>query len=128
MMKRFTTRDWVASALVVLVAVPYIGYLVRGEMPFIQDPRGMSATGLVLGVVAYLVMGWNDAFDRAGQLETALAVVGFGLGVAALLLAETAAAELLLALFMASIAVIWVVKLVDHAEFLPRHSPTGVAR
>ena len=40
-------RDWVATLLVAAIAVPYIGYLIRGEMPFIQDPRGMSATGLV---------------------------------------------------------------------------------
>jgi hypothetical protein len=127
-MMRLKARDLVATVLVALIAVPYIGYLVRGEVPFIQDARGMSATGLVLGIVAYLVMARGDVFDTAGWTETALAATGLALGVAALLLAETAAAELLLAVFMASIAVIWVVKVVDHMGLVHWHSPTGVAQ
>jgi hypothetical protein len=62
------------------------------------------------------------------RIETALAVTGLVLGAAALLLAETAAAELLLAVFMASILVIWVVKVMDHTGLVRWHSPTGVAR
>jgi hypothetical protein len=50
---RGKTRDLLATILVAAIAVPYIGYLVNGEMPLIQDPRGMSATGLVLGVLAF---------------------------------------------------------------------------
>jgi hypothetical protein len=99
-------RDLVATLLVVAIGIPYVGYLVRGEMPFIQDPRGMSATGLVLGLVAFLVA----ARDVPEQLKTALtvvAVVSLLLGVAALAFAEVAAAEVLLAVFMASILVTW---------------------
>lgn len=40
----------VATVSVAAIAVPCIGYLARGERPFIKDPRGMSATGLVLGM------------------------------------------------------------------------------
>jgi hypothetical protein len=47
------SRDLVATLLVIAIGIPYVGYLVRGEMPFVQDPRGMSATGLVLGLVAF---------------------------------------------------------------------------
>jgi hypothetical protein len=127
-MMRLKAKDWIATVLVAAIAVPYIGYLVRGEMPFIKDPRGMSATGLVLGVAAYLVMTWGDSFDRAGKTETALAVTGLLLGGAAVVFAEAAVAEVLLAVFMAAIAVVWVVKLVDHAGVLHWHAPTGVAR
>ena len=70
-------------------------------MPFIKDLRGMSATGLVLGVVAYLVMRRDDLSDRVGKAETALAGTSLVLGIVALVLAETAAAEVLLAVFMA---------------------------
>ena len=49
---RLTLRDLVATILVAAVGVPYVGYLVNGEMPFIKDPRGMSAVGLVLGAAA----------------------------------------------------------------------------
>jgi hypothetical protein len=127
-MKRIQAKDWVATILVAAIAVPYIGYLVRGEMPFIEDPRGMAGTGLVLGVAAYLVMTWGDPFDRFGKVETALAVVGLVLGLTALAFAETGVAEALLAVFMTSILVIWVMKLVDHAGLLHRHDPVGASR
>jgi membrane-bound ClpP family serine protease len=112
-------KDLIATILVAAVAVPYVGYLVNGEMPFIKDPRGMSATGLVLGTVAFLVMRRDDLFDRVGKGETALAAVSLVLGLVALALAETAVAEVLLAVFMGSIVVVWAVMLMDHAGVLP---------
>ena len=122
---RLRMRDLVGTLLVAAIGVPYIGYLINGEMPFIKDPRGMSAVGLVLGVIAFLVMRAGDAFDRLGKAETVLAALTLGLGVVALLLAETAAAEILLAVFMASIFVTWAVELLDHAGIFPgaRHQP-----
>lgn len=56
---RLTLRDLVATILVAAIGVPYVGYLVNGEMPFIKDPRGMSAVGLVLGAAS--VPGPQDA-------------------------------------------------------------------
>ena len=116
---RLKSRDLVATILVAAIAVPYVGYLINGEMPFIKDPRGMSATGLVLGVAAYLVLRRGDLFDRVGKAETGLAVLALVLGVVALALAETAAAEVLLAVFMGSILIVWAVELLDHAGVLP---------
>ena len=46
---RLTVRDLVATLLVVAIAVPYIGLLIDGEMPFVQDARGMAGVGLLLG-------------------------------------------------------------------------------
>ena len=112
-------KDLLATTLVAAIAVPYVGYLVNGEMPFIKDPRGMSATGLVLGAVAFLVMRRDDLFDRVGKAETALAAVSLVLGLVALGLAETAAAEVLVAVFMGSILVVWAVELMDHAGIRP---------
>lgn len=116
---RLRTRDLIATLLVLAVGVPYIGYLINGEMPFIEDPRGMAGVGLVLGIVAFLVMRAGDAFDRLGKTETGLAVLALALGITALALAETAAAEVLLAVFMASILVVWGVELLHHAGMLP---------
>jgi hypothetical protein len=116
---RLKIRDLMATILVAAIAVPYIGYLINGEMPFIKDPRGMSATGLVLGVAAYLVLRRGDLFDRVGKAETGLAVLALMLGAVALALAETAAAEVLLAVFMGSILIVWAVELMDHAGILP---------
>jgi hypothetical protein len=104
---KLTIRDGIATGLLVAILVPYVGYLVRGEMPFVQDARGMSATGLVLGVVAYLVAGRITTATAAGRVELGAAVATFALGVAALVLAETVAAEVLLAVFVAAIVVTW---------------------
>ncbi|MCZ2839164.1 hypothetical protein [Modestobacter sp. VKM Ac-2985] len=100
-----TTRNIVATVLVALILVPYIGYLVADEMPFIKDPRGMAATGLVLGIAAVLVAG-RDVFAAGPRHRAALAsgVVALALGIAALW-AETN--ETLLAAFMAAIVVTW---------------------
>jgi hypothetical protein len=127
---RLRTRDLIGTILVVAIGIPYVGYLINGEMPFIKDPRGMSALGLILGTVAFLVMRTGDAFDRLGMTEAGLATLSLVLGVAALVLAETAAAEVLLAIFMASILVVWVVELMDHAGWLPGGAdhPTGLTR
>jgi hypothetical protein len=118
-------RDLIATVLVVAVAVPYVGYLIRGEMPFVQDPRGMAAVGLVLGAAAYLVLGTGERFDAVGKVELTLAVASLALGVAALAFAEAAFAAVLLAVFMGSILVVWLTQLVDHAGII--HHGMGAA-
>jgi hypothetical protein len=126
--KSFKTRDWIATILVAVVAVPYIGYLIRGEMPFLEDPRGMAGLGLVVGVAAFLVIRTGDAFDKVGKAETGLAVFSIALGVAALAFAETGVAEALLAVFMVSIVAVWAVEMMDHAGVLPMHHSGHAAR
>lgn len=121
-------KDLIATVLVAAIAVPYVGYLINGEMPFVKDARGMSAVGLVLGTAAYLVFERGDAFDKVDKAEAGLALVVLALGLVALAAAETAAAEVLLAVFMGSILVVWAVKLADHAGVLPMaQHPTGTA-
>lgn len=39
---KLTLRDLVATLLVAAIAIPYVGYLVNGEMPFVKDARGMA--------------------------------------------------------------------------------------
>jgi uncharacterized membrane protein YfcA len=119
---KLTFRDAIASILVAAIAVPYIGYLVNGEMPFIKDARGMSAVGLVLGAVAFLVLQTGNVDDRVGQGEGVGAIVSMALGVAALLLAETAAAEVLLAVFMGSILLVYAFEVADHAGLVHAHA------
>jgi len=124
---RITLRDTLASILVAAIAVPYVGYLLYGSVPFVQDPRGMAAVGLILGFVAFLLMWGPDALDRIGKVELTVAIVALGLGVAALVLAGTAFAEVLLAAFMASILVVWAFELMDHLGMIPgsTHHPTS---
>ncbi len=85
----------------------------------------MSAIGLVLGLAAYVVMWKRDVADRADNLEFILAGISMALGIVALTLAETAAAEVLLAVFMGSILVVWAVKLADHAGVLDMAQQSG---
>ena len=118
---RLKLKDLVGTVLVIAIGVPYVGYLVNGEMPFVQDPRGMSAIGLVLGTVAFLVLRSGDAFDRVGKVGTGVAAVSLVLGLVALALAEAAVAEVLLAVFMGSILVVWLLEIVDHAGLVHAH-------
>jgi uncharacterized membrane protein YfcA len=123
---RLTIRDAIATVLVLAIGVPYVGYLVNGEMPFIKDARGMSATGLVLGAIAFLVLRTGNARDRVGQGETVGAVVSMILGVAALVFAEAGAAEVLLAVFMVSILVVFAFEVADHAGLVLAHTEPRV--
>ncbi|HEX5770514.1 MAG TPA: hypothetical protein VFY11_06075 [Nocardioidaceae bacterium] len=122
---KLTLRDLVATLLVLAIAVPYIGYLMNGSMPYIEDPRGMSAVGLLLGAVAFLVMRSGDELDRAGKAEAGIALVSLALGLVALAFAETAAAEALLAVFMISVLVVWAVEMIDHAGVTHWHQAPG---
>ncbi len=120
---RLQLRDLVATALVLAVAVPYVGYLTTGSMPYIEDARGMAAVGLLLGALAFVVMRSGDELDRVSQVEAGIALVALALGLVALAFAETAAAEALLAVFMVSIVVVWAVEMVDHAGLTHWHEP-----
>ena len=123
---KLTWKDLVATLLVVAIGVPYVGYLMDAEMPFVEDPRGMSAIGIVLGLIAFLVLESGDARDTTDKVELGLAGAVMVLGFVTFALAETAAAEVLLAVFMGSILVVWAVKLADHAGMLPlAQHPTG---
>lgn len=113
---RLSRWDGLATVVFAAVAVPYVGYLVRGSMPFVQDPRGMSGVGLVglvVGIVVWALAVRNTDRSRAETTVLGgLALVALGLGVAALV-AETS--EVLLAAFMAAIALVWLADLAMHA-------------
>ena len=122
---RFTNRDATATLLVAAIVVPYVGYVIRGSMPFIEDPRGMAATGLILGVLAMTVWGRSLlASEATRSIVTVLAVMSFGLGIAALW-AETD--EALLAGFVLSIVVVWAITMLAHSGAFdgPRGRPAS---
>jgi len=123
---KLTIRDAIASVLVAAILVPYVGYLWQGEMPFIKDPRGMSATALILGLAAFLTAGRKTDTGPLTKVELGLGLVSFGIGVVALVLAETAAAEVLLAVFIATIVVVWAVQMLHHAGLI-HTGKTGTA-
>jgi NhaP-type Na+/H+ or K+/H+ antiporter len=124
---KLNARDFVSTLLVLLFAVPFVGFLIRGEMPFIEDTRGLAAVGLVLSTAAYLVLSSGDTRDLADSVENAVALVAFVLGFVAFALAETAAGEALLVVFMSAVLLAWAVKLMDHAGVLYETHPHGGA-
>jgi len=102
-------RDGVATLLVAAIVVPYVGYLMRGSMPLIQDPRGMAAIALVLGVAAAVVVGREAFRGTWGVAAGFFAVASAALGVVTFIrAAEGALSEGLLAVFIAALVVAWV--------------------
>ncbi len=114
---KLTMRDFLATLLVAAIVVPYVGFLIRGDMPLISDPRGMASVGLILAVAAFLVGGVYGV-GALGKAEWGLAFAALGVGVAAVLFAETSAAYGLLAAFVVLVIVLWAVKLLDHAGLI----------
>jgi hypothetical protein len=108
------SRDLVATLIVVAIGIPYVGYLVRGEMPFVQDPRGMTGVGLVLGIVAFFVASRDVPADLVVPLMVLAAASG-ALGLVSLALAEAGVAEALLGVFMGSVLMVW---LLDVSRYL----------
>ncbi len=114
MTRRLNMWDGLAALFIAALAVPYIGYLVRGSMPFIHDARGMAATGLVLGGAAFLAMLEAMRPARLDRFQVATVVGTLIMGLVAVGLAETFAAGLILAIFMAMVLVTWLLELSDH--------------
>jgi hypothetical protein len=104
-MRRLTVKDAFATLVFAAVAIPYVGYLVRGEMPFIQDPRGMAGVGIIGLVLSFAAwgVGFRSLFGKV------MLVAGFGalgVGIAAALIG-TEGSEILLAVFMGAVAAIY---------------------
>jgi len=121
---RITYKDVVATLLIAAIVVPYIGYLAWGDMPFIQDPRGMAGTGLALGLAAAAVAG-RAALDPEPAHRAALGsgIVALALGIAALAVGTS---EVLLALFIAAIVVTWALGEFAHTRgSVVAHSPVA---
>ena len=64
-MRKLTLRDILATLVVAAVVVPFIGYSVRGSMPFVHDPRGMAGVGIAGCLLTFAVLG-RDALGTAG--------------------------------------------------------------
>lgn len=96
-----TWRDVVATALVAVVVVFYVGYLAFGSMPLVEDVRGMAAVGLICGFASRRI-GGREAFEHE-KAAMAGALASMALGIAALATESGA----VLALFILSIVGLW---------------------
>lgn len=102
---RHPWRYALATFFVAAIVAPYVGYMVRGTMPFIQDERGMAGTGLVLGAAAVIAAG-REAFGEGRALTVGLALGAsvLGLGIAAVWLEWN---SLVLMGFIAGVVALW---------------------
>ena len=120
-MRKLTIRDLMTTLIVAAVVVPFIGYSVRGSMPFVHDPRGMAGVGIAGCLLTFA------AFDRerlgTGAFEwfmVTLGVLTLGFGIAALV-AETSWA--LLVPMVAGLVIIWAAGLLHDAGYIaPAHT------
>jgi hypothetical protein len=118
-MRRFSFKDAVATVILAAVAIPYIGYVVWGRVPLVDDPRGMAAVGIIGLVLSFTAwgVGLHSVFGKSMLL---LGLAALGLGVAALLVGSEGS-ELLLAFFMAALAIVYVAEIAYHASGEPQH-------
>ena len=109
-------KDLIATLLIALVVVPYIGYLIWGEMPFIQDPRGMATVGIVGLVLCFAAWGLGLG-SLFGKVMLVLGVATLGLGIASALVGAEGS-ELLLAIFIGAAVIVWAIETMHDAGML----------
>ena len=108
-MKR-NRHEAVATALVAAILIPYAGYSFDGRMPLIEDARGMGASGLILGLGAWLALG-SDAFGPR-WVGIGGAIATMVLGTTAAVLESGTASTMFLGAFVAAIVAMWLVAMV----------------
>ena len=117
---KFNRREAVATLLVAAMLVPYVGYSVGGSMPFVEDARGMGATGLILGLAAWMTLG-PDAFGPR-WLGVGGALAAATLGITAVILETGTASTLFLGGFVVVTVGMWIVAIVRHQSEQPSGS------
>jgi|SRR5690242_2128842 len=115
-MRKLTIRDLMTTLIVAAVVVPFIGYSVRGSMPFVHDPRGMAGVGIAGCLLTFAAFGRERLGTGAFEwFMVTLGVLTLGFGIAALV-AETSWA--LLVPMVAGLVIIWAAGLLHDAGYI----------
>jgi hypothetical protein len=115
-MRKLTIRDLITTLIVAAVVVPFIGYSVRGSMPFVHDPRGMAGVGIAGCLLMFAAFGRERLGTGAFEwFMVTLGVLTLGFGIAALV-AETSWA--LLVPMVAGLVIIWAAGLLHDAGYI----------
>ena len=119
-MRKLTARDLGATLIIAAVVVPFIGYSVRGSMPFVQDPRGMAGVVIAGALLTFAALG-RRAFGT-GTYEWVMVTLGvltLGFAIAALI-TETVWALLVPA--TAGLVFMWALAVMHDAGYVaPAH-------
>jgi hypothetical protein len=115
--------DLLATLITAAMVVPFVGYSVRGPMPFVQDPRGMAGVVIAGTVLAFAVFG-RKAFGTGAfeMVMVTLGVLTLGFAIAALI-AETVWALLVPA--MAGLVLMWALAFLHDAGYVAREHAAG---
>jgi hypothetical protein len=115
-MRKLTIRDLMTTLIVAAVVVPFIGYSVRGSMPFVHDPRGMAGVGIAGCLLTFAAFGRERLGTGAFEwFMVTLGVLTLGFGIAALVV-ETSWA--LLVPMVAGLVIIWAAGLLHDAGYI----------
>jgi hypothetical protein len=115
-MRKLTIRDLITTLIVAAVVVPFIGYSVRGSMPFVHDPRGMAGVGIAGCLLMFAAFGRERLGTGAFEwFMVTLGVLTLGFGIAALV-AETSWA--LLVPMVVGLVIIWAAGLLHDAGYI----------
>ena len=99
---RFTTKDKVATGLLVAAVALYAGYLITGGFLFVQDVRGMAVVGLVLGFLSRRIGGREDFVHMRAARIGGISCTALGF------IALFTESAVVLALFMVLTVGLWV--------------------
>lgn len=118
------TRLYLAGGLVAATVIPYLGYAFAGDMPFVEDARGMGFVGLVLGAAAWLVLGIHAFGTR--WLALAGAALAATLGIVAIVLETGTASSIFLGAFVAVIVAMFVIAVYEYLHDTGRLAQGGM--
>lgn len=120
---RLTWQDAAGAVIVAGLTVPFIGYMVTGSMPGIQDPTGMAGVAIIFLILGTAMCGWIAGSGIARVLTAAVALASLVLALLALssenILALPVRHGLLIGV-VASVFALW--------TFATLHGPGAVAR
>lgn len=107
-----STRLLLAGGMMAATVIPFVGYAIAGDMPFIEDARGMGFTGLILGAAAWLILGIHAFGTR--WLAIGGAVVAAALGIIAISLETGTASAVFLGAFVGVMVFMYLVAVYEY--------------
>ncbi len=106
-------RDVIGTVIVAAIALLYIDEIAGSSVAFVSDPRGVAATGLVLGLIACAVAGESVTVSKGGAWRTTAGII-VPFVVLAGIVAVITNSSTVLGVFIALLVVIWAGSTVHH--------------
>jgi hypothetical protein len=112
-------RDVIATVLVVALAVLYLVVVTGQEVLLADDLRAVTALSLMLGGSALVALADDEYNDPVSWMTTLLGGAATVSGLLTLAFLESAAAQVLLTVFVGLVLAVWAVQLAEHLTVRP---------